>query len=567
METTKKLPVGIEGFFDIRNEGFYFVDKTGLIKALMNNWGEVNLLTRPRRFGKTLNIDMLRNFFEIGTDGSLFDGLEISKEKDLCEKYMGQFPVLSISLKSVVGDTFDTARDMLCQIINEEARRLQWLMDSERLTKYDKRLLEKILLNDFSKTADLYGSLKALSEALYKHYEKKVILLIDEYDVPLEKAYVNGYYDDMILLIRMVFERALKTNNSLYFAVITGCLRISKESIFTGLNHFSVHTLSDALYDEYFGFTEKEVRKLLADYHLEEKYAEVREWYDGYRFGRQEVYCPWDVICYVKDHLADRDVPVKTYWANSSGNAIVRSILQKATGTAKAQLETLLSGGEIEITLAQEMTYQDLDTRDSIQQLRYLWTMLYTTGYLTDASPPAAETHKLILPNREIQWIFEQQAESWFLETAVKDKNRLKAFLQSVRTGNAKEMQKWLNCYLKETISVRDSGARYGRKEHFYHGILVGLLSSEGAWITRSNAESGLGYSDILIEIPDEKIGCVIEIKYADKGNLGNACREAFTQIEKKDYSRKLRQDGMETIHRYGIGCHLKTCEVISDFE
>lgn len=417
----KLLPVGFENFSQIRNENFYYIDKTAIIKDLIQNRSLVTLFTRPRRFGKTLTMDMLKTFFEIGGSKAEFEGLEISKETELCEQYMGKFPVISISLKSVSANDYETACGLMGNIITEEARRLQWLMDSEKITKYDKALLERMLLEDFTNPKDLYRGLKLLSELLYKHYGRKVIILIDEYDVPLEKAWNYHYYDEMVALVRGIFEQALKTNENLYLAVLTGCMRISRESIFTGLNHFRVHTISDPLYAEYFGFTDQEVKTLLADYGIEDKYKEVKEWYDGYHFGDAEVYCPWDVICYTADHLTDKEISAKAYWANSSGNAIVRSLVEQSTATVRAQMEDLISGGAISIEIAQEMTYGDLGAADDLTRLRYLWTLLYMTGYLTDLEPTDTEVHKLIIPNKEVQKIFEQQIRNWFLETARKD--------------------------------------------------------------------------------------------------------------------------------------------------
>lgn len=558
----KLLPVGFENFRQIRNENFYYIDKTAIIRDLLQNRSLVTLFTRPRRFGKTLTMDMLKTFFEIGGSKSEFDGLEITKETELCEQYMGKFPVISISLKSAAANDYETACGLMGSIITEEARRLQWLMDSDRLTKYDKIPLEKMLMGEIGKSKDLYHSLKVLSELLYKHYGRKVIMLIDEYDVPLEKAWNFHYYDEMVTLVRVIFEQALKTNENLYLAVLTGCMCISKGSIFTGLNNFRVHTISDPLYGEYFGFTDQEVRKLLADYGMEDSYQEVKEWYDGYRFGNAEVYCPWDVLCYMADHLVDKDISAKAYWANSSGNAIVRSLMEQSTATVRAQIEDLISGGSIEIEIAQEMTYGDLGTADALTQIRYLWTILYMTGYLTDLEPTDTEVHKLIIPNKELQKIFEQQIRSWFLETARKDTGRLQAFCKAVKTGDAKTVQNRLNAWLQETISIRDTTVRDAQKENFYHGILLGLLGSESTWIVRSNVESGNGYSDILIEIPKEQTGCVLEIKYAEQGNFDAACASAMNQIEEKQYYQRLEQDGMKKIYLYAIACWRKESRV-----
>ena len=417
MAKIRKVPIGLDDFEKLRRENFYYIDKSGFIKALVNNWGEVNLFTRPRRFGKTLNMSMLRSFFEIGSDKRLFDGLEISQDPALCEQYQGKFPILFISLKSVAGDDYTMAYDMLGEVVREEALRFQWLLDSDKLTRFDKVPLEKMLEHGFEKQVDMHRSLKVLSGLLHKHYGKKVIILIDEYDVPLEKAYQKGYYDQMVTLIRAMFEMALKSNQNLYFAVVTGCLRISKESIFTGLNNFSIHSIDDTIYDEYFGFTDQEARQLLEDYSMSGKYTEVRDWYDGYRFGQEHIYCPWDVLNYVKDHTADPDMTPAAYWVNSSSNAIVKGLLCQATATVKDQIGTLIAGGTIDIPLVQELTYQDLDTTDELQRMKYLWSVLYITGYLTDTGEREGRNHRLMIPNKEIQEIFALQIENWFSES------------------------------------------------------------------------------------------------------------------------------------------------------
>lgn len=560
--TRKKLPVGIENFEEIRTEGFYYIDKTGFIKDLLANWGKVNLFTRPRRFGKTLNMSMLKSFFEVGTNKSLFDGLAISQETELCTQYMGNFPVIFISLKSVSGLTFDVALENMGQVILREARRLQFLLESDRLTELDKKPLRALYEDEIS-PKNQRNSLSLLSELLYKHYGKKVILLIDEYDVPLDKAYENNYYDEMAAHIRSMFELALKTNDFLYFAVLTGCLRISRESIFTGLNDFNVHTISDAAYDEYFGFTDDEVQTLLSDYAMETQYQTVKEWYDGYLFGKENIYCPWDVICYVKDYLADVTAEPLMYWANSSSNSIIKSIIEHATGTIKEQIETLISGGVVEKELVHELTYNDLAIEDPDEHLTYLWSILYTTGYLTDAERTTKRLHKLVIPNMEVQQIFEKQIRVWFNRLVKSDTRKLQAFCFALKTGNADELQTRFNEYLLNSISIRDTYTRKDMKENFYHGVLVGLLSSESSWIVKSNTESGNGYSDILIEIPAEKIGCIIEVKYAENRNFDAMCAKALKQTDDTHYTSKLRLDGMKTIHIYGIACHLKECQVV----
>lgn len=560
MNIRKKIPVGIELFEQIRKEDFYYIDKTAFIRELLESWGQVNLFTRPRRFGKTLNLDMLKAFFEAGTDAALFEGLEISKEKDLCRNYMGQFPVISVSLKSAEGPDFESALKKLSIILRKEARRLQFLLDSEKLSEIDKETL-RLFYGQYISMENQQECLMVFSEMLCKHYRKKVIILLDEYDVPLEKAYQNGYYEEMSAHIRSMFEMALKTNPSLYFAVVTGCLRISKESIFTGLNNFKIHTLSDVQYDKYFGFTDSEVRKLLSDYGMEEKYSEVKEWYNGYRFGQEDIYCPWDVLNYVSDHLADFDGEPQLYWANSSGNAAVRDMIEHSSGTVKSQLELLVSGGTIEQEIIPEMTYQDLDTDDNNEKIRYLWSLLYNTGYLT-AVREEGRRKELIIPNREVKLIYEQQILRWFEKVIKSDSKRLRAFTKAVETGDAQTMEECFNSFLRESISVRDSAGRKGRKESFYHGILVGMLSSRDTWVIRSNIETGDGYSDILTEIPETSVGCIFEIKYVETGVLDTACIRALEQIKEKNYAEKLRQDGMNKIHLYAVACRLKESRI-----
>lgn len=566
-EERKKLPVGIEHFKKIRTEGFYYVDKTEMIRDLLTSWGEVNLFTRPRRFGKTLNMDMLQAFLEIGADASLFDGLNIAREADLCEKYLGQFPVISISLKSVTGSSFEEALENLSGVIQEEARRLQFLLTSEKLTMIDKRALS-VLYEDEISAKNLKRSLKLLSEMLFKHYEKKVIILIDEYDVPLDKAYTNGYYDEMAGHIRSTFELALKTNRNLYFAVITGCLRISKESIFTGLNNFNVHTIAETEYDEYFGFTDEEVKEMLAYYHLNELYDTVKEWYDGYRFGKANIYCPWDVISYIKAHVADIEAPPEMYWLNTSENAIVRQLIHRADAMMKYEIEQLIAGESITKEVKKELTYKDLDRPDegkADNSKENLWSVLFTTGYLTLAESPSDSKHyKLTIPNKEIQNIFVTQVQGWMQDTVITgDRDRLHRFCEAVKCGDGKSVQEMLNTYLEDTISIRDTSVRKDRKENFYHGMLLGILKGEGSWIVKSNAESGIGYSDILVEVVPEKIGCVIEIKYAEEESFDAACMEAMRQICDRDYAAVLRKDGMRTIHAYGVACFKKSCQVV----
>lgn len=559
----KKLPLGVESFKEIIKNGFYYVDKTNFIKDLIEFGGKVNLFTRPRRFGKSLNISMLKSFFEIGTDISLFAGLEITREKELCEEYLGQFPVIAISLKETAGNSFDKALDMLKHIISREAKQFKWLMDSDRLDKYDRNNLDRILSNKFESYADLCFSLELLTRLLYNHYGKRVILLIDEYDVPLDKAYSNGFYSEMVDIIRSLFSSVLKTNDYLQFAVITGCLRISKESIFTGLNNFKVRTVADTAYAEYFGFTDSEVRKMLEYYELSSQYGTVKEWYNGYQFGKTSVYCPWDVINYIGEHLEDIETPPKLYWLGTSENAIIKMLVKRADAVTRDEIEQLIEGKSINKEIRQELTYQDLDRINTNKT--NLWSMLFMTGYLTMVSQSKdAKNYELIIPNKEIHDIFITQVREWTEETVVKgNMERLNRFCIAVKEGNAKAFENMFNEYLAETISIRDTNVTKSMKENFYHGLLLGLLRANGNWFVKSNLESGTGYADIIVEIHFERIGCVFEIKYAENGNFDSACRAAVQQIKDRGYTTLLKQDGMEIIHKYGIACYKKTSKVV----
>lgn len=563
MNKKKKLPIGIEFFKDFKRDNFYYIDKTGFIRDLVDLRGSVNLFTRPRRFGKSLNMNMLKTFFEINTDPTLFDGLEISEETVLCEQYMGKYPVLYISLKDVEGMDFQTAYDMLGIAVGEEARRFSFLLDSDKLTQSEKNKLECLMENDFEKPAYLYSSLRFLTELLFKHYGVPVIVLIDEYDVPLDKAYQKGYYQEMTGLIRSLFSQVLKTNEYLYFAVITGCLRIAKESIFTGLNNFKVRTISDVRYAEYFGFTTDEVKELLCYYNLEDKFEIMKEWYDGYRFGQTDVYCPWDVINQCDKFLEARDASMEAHWENSSSNTIVRDILTTATETTKSQIETLISGGAVEKTLIPELTYTDLESEDEEVRQTYLWSVLFSTGYLTDASKPENRIHKLVIPNREVLGIYEKWIRSWFKMRVTSDTTRWKKFCESVKTGDAIEVRRLFNEFMSDSISIRDTCVRKEMKENFYHGMLLGLLRAEGSWSVKSNAESGIGYTDIVLEVPATKTGCIIEVKYAENGLYDQACARAMKQIEDEGYVQILMRDGMQTIHKYGIACYKKSCKIL----
>mgnify|MGYP005758246101 CR=1 FL=1 len=558
-----KLPIGIDGFEKLRTNDFYYVDKTLFIKELLENWGEVNLFTRPRRFGKTLNMSMLKCFFEVGNSPELFDGLKIMQEKELCEKYMGKFPVISISLKSVDGRSFESASSALRTVIGNEAGRFRFLKSSDRLTKDEKEAYAQ-LTEVGSSQGGIYtmtekvaeASLKTLSQLLHKHYGQKVLLLIDEYDVPLDKAFQAGYYEEMVSLIRNLLGNALKTNDSLYFAVLTGCLRISRESIFTGLNNLKVHTISDVRYDEFFGFTNAEVDELLKFYGLSAYKGTVREWYDGYRFGDAEVYSPWDVINYCDELLADPAVPPKNYWANTSGNDLILRILKRADQTAKAEVEELLNGGEITKSIKQELTYREID--DSAENV---WSVLYSTGYLTGrhVEHADADLFRLWIPNGEIRKLFSDLVQVWFREMTRSDSARINRFCAAFPEGDVETIQEMLHDYLWDSISVRDTAVRTNMKENFYHGMLLGLLRSQGSWLVKSNAETGEGYSDISIQTPD-RIGIVIELKYADDGNLEAACKEALKQIEEKKYAEGWKRRSTKKMIKYGIAFCEKEC-------
>ena len=560
MTGKKKLPIGIDIFEKMDREEFYYVDKTGMIEDLLQNRSEVNLFTRPRRFGKSLNMSMLKAFFEIGGDPGLFKGLKISERKDLCEKYMGQFPVIFISLKSVEGLDFEAAKKALKDILGEEAGRFYFLTQSSKLTNEEiesyKALLRVGETGDFlmSDTA-MEKALLRLSLLLHKHYDKQVILLIDEYDVPLDKAFQYGYYDEMVSLLRNMFGNALKTNPNLYFAVLTGCLRISKESIFTGLNNLKVLTLTDVRFDEYFGFTDSEVKDMLEYYGLSEHYGEVKEWYDGYRFGNVEVYCPWDVINYCDLLKADPNALPQDYWSNTSGNAMVRRFIDKADTRTRDEIERLIAGDEIVKEIHQELTYNELDS-----SIENLWSVLFTTGYLTQRGQEEKK-YRLAIPNNEIRELFISQIREWFRDVSRKDGETLNQFCEAFPEQNPEKIEEIFSDYLWNTISIRDTAS--SKKENFYHGILLGLLGYKSNWLVKSNAESGLGYSDILVEVPKNRTGIVIELKYAEDGNMDAACEKALQQIEDRDYAAKLKDDGMRNIIKYGIACYKKNCKVV----
>ncbi len=565
-----KLPVGIENFREIRTGGFYYVDKTGLIKTLLENPGKVNLFTRPRRFGKTLNMSMLKYFFEAGSDVmpfnniTLFDGLEISKEKELCEEYMGKFPVISITLKGATGESFDDAKVMLRRIIGKEAMRFRFLLESDRIDDAERSQYKALVSMDktgaFTMSDELLkDSLQTLSQLLQKHYDQDVIMLIDEYDVPLDKAYQSGYYDSMVELVKILFGNAFKTNDSLKFAVLTGCLRISKESIFTGLNNFNVYTVKDVQYNEYFGFLDREVQNLLKYYGFMEKYDAVKKWYDGYNFGKLEVYCPWDVVSYCHALRMEPSTEPQNYWVNTSSNDIIRRFLSKAKTADRNDIEQLVNGNSIKKTIRQELTYRDLDSNPD-----NLWSILFTTGYLTQRSAQTGELTELVIPNREIRWIFIRQIREWFRWETEKNMENLESFCRAFQENDITAIEEGFNAYLKKTISIRDTHTKKEMKENFYHGILLGLFGNMDGWNVQSNAESGDGYSDISIEIEEQETGIVIELKYAENASFDAACRRAMKQINDRNYGEKLIDDGMKIIRKYGIACYKRRCKVIS---
>lgn len=560
MAGLKKLPIGIENFEKLRQEDFYYIDKTRLIEQLLTRWGEVNLFTRPRRFGKSLNMSMLQSFFEIGKDKTLFDGLRISDNQELCEKYQGKFPVVSVSLKGINGATYEEARRFLIKTINEEARRLSVLSDSAELDETDRELLTQLKKKEMTNDSLVY-SIRELTELLEKHYGRKVIVLIDEYDVPLAKANENGYYDEMVLLIRNLFENALKTNSSLKFAVLTGCLRIAKESIFTGLNNFKVYSITDKSFDETFGFTDAEVRELLRYYGQEKYYETVKEWYDGYRFGNVDVYCPWDVINFCSDHLADPGLEPKNYWANTSGNSVISHFIDsvgKPQKLTRMELEQLVNGGIVQKEINSELTYKEL-----YSSIDNLWSTLFMTGYLTQRGEFSGNRYNLVIPNREIRNIITNHILKMFKENVKDDGKTVSDLCDALLNQNPEKVESIFTEYMKKTISIRDTFAQKPTKENFYHGLLLGILGFKENWSVMSNRESGDGFGDILIRIEDEDVGIVIEVKYADDGNLQGECEKALQQIIDIRYTEALEQEGIHTIIKYGIACYRKKCKVL----
>lgn len=553
----KMLPIGVENFEKLRRNDMYYVDKTEMISDLIMNHGDANLFTRPRRFGKTLTMDMLKTFFEIGQDASLFDGLTISSHSDICEKYQNKYPVVFISLKGATGSTYEKANSMIKQLVAEEYQRHSYLADSDILDSIEKdqfNRIRSISLNE----GDLENSLRTLTRLLCKHHNQKVILLIDEYDVPLDKSFLNGYYDDMVSFIRIFLGEALKTNDNTEFAIVTGCLRISKESIFTGVNNFKVFSINDTRFSDYFGFTNDEVKEMLSYYGIIDKYETTKAWYDGYLFGKTEIYCPWDVLNHCDTVVNTDDTEPQTYWINSSGNDIIRKFIEMANSTTKSELELLIAGNTVVKTIKQELTYADL-----YSSIENMWSILYMTGYLTKRSIPERKQFELAIPNLEIREIFEEQIYEWFKDFSRKDSSTLNAFCQTFADGNAEEAQKQFTAFLRKTISIRDTYVKAAKKENFYHGILLGLLSYRDDWIVKSNVESGDGYSDIVIKIPDDEIGMIIEVKYGEDADMEKGCADALAQIERMNYSEILEDDEVQTIYKYGIACYKKRCKIV----
>lgn len=564
MDEFLKLPVGIDNFEKIRQNGFYYVDKTSLIEQLFSNWGEVNLFTRPRRFGKTLNMSMLKYFFEIGTDRSLFDGLHICANEKICSEHMGKYPVIFLSLKNAEGLNFDTAKYQMVELIAREAERFPFLAKDTNLSDRDRekyRVLTAFADGHYQMSDDvLYGSLQTLSELLYKHFNQKTVILIDEYDVPLDKAFQHGYYREMGALIRALFGRALKTNEALAFAVLTGCLRVSKESIFTGLNNFKILSITDSRFDEQFGFTDKEVQKLLADYHLEARFSETKEWYDGYRFGNVDVYCPWDVINHIDRIKDDPNARPEAYWINTSGNDLVKRFVDKANRTTRNEIEQLIAGNAIEKTLRLDLTYDEID--NSIENL---WSVLFTTGYLTQAGMTEDGAYRLVIPNREICEVFKLQIQEWFKKSIFSNAEQLTAFWKAFEEGNTDGVEMYLNRIMSNSISVFDIKTGEGKKEISYHNLLVGILTGNADWLVKSNVEAGEGFADIIVETEDPNAGIVVELKYTkDYDEMEQACRAALDQINDRRYQEYLLNDGRKDITLYGIAFCKKRCKAMA---
>lgn len=561
MRESIKLPVGIDDFEKIRKNSFYYVDKTKLIEQLFSNWGEVNLFTRPRRFGKTLNMSMLKSFFEIGADPALFEGLYISGNRKLCEEHMGKYPVIFLSLKNVEGLNFEAAKYQMLELVAKEAGRFDFLTQSENLTESDKsryRTLTTFLNGRYAMDEDLlYGSLQTLSELLYKHYGKKTVILIDEYDVPLDKAFQHGYYREMAALIRAVFGKALKTNDALEFAVLTGCLRVSKESIFTGLNNFKILSITDSRFDEQFGFTDQEVRELLAFYHMEDRFEETKEWYDGYHFGNVDVYCPWDVINHVDRIKDDPKARPEAYWINTSGNDLVKRFVDKASKTTRNEIERLIAGEVIEKQIRLDLTYDEID--NSIDNL---WSVLFTTGYLTHAGISDEGAYRLVIPNKEVREVFKLQIQEWFKKSIFSNTEQLQNFWKAFEEGDTDGIEKYLNRVLSNSVSVFDTKSQNGEKESSYHNLLIGILTGNADWLVKSNVEAGEGFADIIVETDDPDAGIIVELKYAKEfKDMEQVCQKTLEQIKDRRYEEYLLNDDRRDILLYGIAFCKKRCK------
>ena len=560
-----KLPVGIEDFQEIRRNGFYYIDKTGLIEQLLDSWGKVNLFTRPCRFGKSLNMSMLRYFFEIGTDMTLFNGLHILQRKDLCDEYMGRFPVVFLTLKGVDGLTFEKVKNKLIKIVALEAERFIFLKNSDKLTDNEKQRYCALVQMQYGKYAmdedTLESALQTLSELLYRHYGQKVVILVDEYDVPLDKAYQNGYYKEMVSMIRSLFGEALKTNEFLQFAVLTGCLRVSRESIFTGLNNFKIFSITDARFDEQFGFTEDEVGKMLKDYHLEENLAEMKEWYDGYHFGDADIYCPWDVINRVDDLCDTPEAKPKCYWINSSGNALVKRFVSIANRTTQDEIEHLIAGEPIEKSVRLDLTYDEID-----KSIDNIWSVLFTTGYLTQVGMTEQGAYKLVIPNKEVRTVYISQIQEWFKQKIADNTEQMAYFWKAIEDGNAEIIEQYLNQTLSNTISVFDTKAPEMEKENSYHTFLAGMLTGNTDWVVKSNVEAGEGFADIIIKPQNPDDGIIFELKYSKEASgLDKACERAIKQIRDRRYSEYLKNDGRHNMIFYGIAFYKKRCKVVVD--
>ena len=552
-----QIPVGISDFTKIREQGYYYVDKTGLISELLEDIAEVTLITRPRRFGKTMGMSMLANFFDIRKDSqAMFEGLEISKNEALCSEWMNQWPVLFVSFKDIDGLTFASAKGMLLERLANLFKAHRYLTLSERIDPDDAKIFKKLsdLVNGHPTDAMLKTAISLLMQMMRDHYGKPVILLIDEYDVPIAKASANGYYAEMLEIIRGMLSTALKDNAALRFAVITGCLRIAKESIFTGTNNFVSDTISSSHLNEYFGFTQADVNQILRDADLTDQAETVKTWYDGYHFGDLDVYCPWDVMNYLRDLQRDPKAKPASYWKNTSDNAIIRSFIDYTEAGITQKLETLLTGGYIVQQIEENLTYDYLHSSEE-----NLWSILYSTGYLTQVREEALshelpeDTVALMIPNAEIRQIFESTVKKWFSDTA-QTENR-KALLDATWSGDTETLTAEMNKLLRKTISYHDY------REDFYHAFLAGIFTGAG-YSVESNREHGEGRSDVLIKNPRNARIAIFEAKYARKlGDLETCCEAALQQIDKRQYAKEF-EDDYDSIRCYGIAFYKKRCLV-----